>query len=136
MEEIIEQDSIGLFSRIGSFFRRDQELAPDRMSQDTAIQPMEPRLRATYTVTVRKGITTFDDAMAAAQGMKRGEQQIINLSGAESTLRQKIVDFISGVNFAQDGTWEEIGEDIYLVVPSHAYVEVAPATPRMTSLRN
>jgi cell division inhibitor SepF len=60
----------------------------------------------------------------------------LNLSSTEPGLRQKIVDFMSGVNYAQEGTWEEIGESIYLVVPANAYVEVAPATPRMNAVRN
>ena len=37
---------------------------------------------------------------------------------------------------AQEGTWEEIGENVYMIVPSYAYVEVAPATPRMVAGRN
>ena len=74
--------------------------------------------------------------MAAANGLKCGEQQILNLSSTESALRQKIVDFMCGVNYAQEGTWEEIGDNIFLVVPGNAYVEVAPATPRMNAVKN
>jgi len=74
--------------------------------------------------------------MAAANGLKRGEQQILHLSATDVALRQKIVDFMCGVNFSQEGTWEEVGENVYLIVPASAYVEVAPATPRMTALKN
>ena len=91
---------------------------------------------ARYTVTVRRQIVAFEDAMAAAEGLKRGEQQILNLSSTEASVRQKIVDFMCGVNYAQEGTWEEVGENVYLIVPSFAYVEVAPATPRMAAARN
>jgi cell division inhibitor SepF len=89
-----------------------------------------------YTVTVRRQITSFDDAMAAAVGLKRGEQQILNLTATDPTLRQKIVDFMCGVNFSQEGTWEEVGEHIYLVAPGHAYIEVAPPTPRVNAIKN
>jgi cell division inhibitor SepF len=68
--------------------------------------------------------------------LKRGEQQILNLAGTDPAIRQKIVDFMCGVNFAQEGTWEELGENIYMVVPASAYVEVAPATPRMNAIKN
>jgi FtsZ-interacting cell division protein YlmF len=60
----------------------------------------------------------------------------LNLTGTDATTRQKIVDFMCGVNYAQEGTWEEVGEGVYLIVPSNAYVEVAPPTPRMNALRN
>ncbi|HSI73142.1 MAG TPA: cell division protein SepF [Fimbriimonas sp.] len=89
-----------------------------------------------YTVTVRRQITVFEDALASANGLKRGEQQILNLTATDPQTRQKIVDFMSGVNYAQEGTWEEIGENVYLIVPSNAYVEVAPPTPRMSAIRN
>jgi FtsZ-interacting cell division protein YlmF len=41
-----------------------------------------------------------------------------------------------GVNFALEGSWEEIGDNIYLVVPATTFVEVAPPTARSNSYRN
>jgi cell division inhibitor SepF len=87
-------------------------------------------------MTVRRQVVTFDDALAAADGLKRGDQQILNLSGTDAVLRQKIVDFMSGVQYSQEATWEEIGDSVYLIAPSTVYVEIAPATPRMTATRN
>lgn len=138
MEEMMIDDRPGFFGRVlGKFTRtevveEEMDSMPERASNSTAGFRREYR----YTVTVRRQITSFDDAVAAAHGLKRGEQQIINLTATEPGLRQKIVDFMSGVNFAHEGTWEEIGESIYLVVPQNAYVEVAPATPRSSALRN
>jgi FtsZ-interacting cell division protein YlmF len=68
--------------------------------------------------------------------LKRGEQQIMNLSSCDETLREKIKDFMSGVNYSQEGTWEELGTNVYLLAPVHANVEVAPASPRMAAARN
>jgi len=135
MEEITFEERPGLFTRFSKFFAKDEE----EMLETTPLAPSEPtKMRATarYTVTIRRGITNFDDAMAAAQGLKHGEQQILNLNGADIPMRNKIVDFMSGVNYAHEGTWEEIGENIYLICPSYAYVEVASASPRMQALRN
>ena len=131
------EDKPGFFGRVLNKFTRtdvyeeEVEAMPEK-STTTAGMRRDYR----YTVTVRRQITSFDDAVAAAHGLKRGEQQIINLTGTDSALRQKIVDFMSGVNFAHEGTWEEIGDSIYLVVPQNAYVEVAPATPRTSANRN
>lgn len=139
MEELELQEKPGIFSRIGNMFVRDreqdeeEEAVPARKSERPG---MNLQKAARYTVTVRRQIVAFEDAMAAAEGLKRGEQQILNLSGTEPAVRQKIVDFMCGVNYAQEGTWEEVGENVYLIVPSFAYVEVAPATPRMAAIRN
>lgn len=140
MDELVLQEKPGIFSRLAGIFARteefeedDFEMTPER-SANGAAPAMRPNYR--YTVTVRRQITSFDDALASANGLKRGEQQILNLSGTDPQTRQKIVDFMSGVNYAQEGTWEEIGEGVYLIVPSNAYVEVAPPTPRMAAVKN
>lgn len=140
MEEmVLQEDKPGFFSRIVGIFGRTEEfedeevdMTPERAANGAT--QMRPNYR--YTVTVRRQITSFDDALAAANGLKRGEQQILNLSQTDEAARQKIVDFMSGVNYAQEGTWEEIGEGCYLIVPSNAYVEVAPPTPRTVAAKN
>jgi cell division inhibitor SepF len=137
MEELVLQEKPGLFTRIGGLFTRvvdedeDEPVTDSRQAKSVAVQRVHR-----YTVTVRRQITSFDDAMAAAVGLKRGEQQILNLTGTEPVMRQKIVDFMCGVNFAQEGTWEEIGENIYMVAPASTYIEVAPASPRSNAGRN
>ena len=139
MEEVVLQDKPGLFSKIGNIFTRpvdEDEEEPVAQVQSGATPRALARPTHRYTVTIRRQITSFDDAMAAAVGLKRGEQQILNLTATDPTLRQKIVDFMCGVNFSQEGTWEEVGEHIYLVAPGHAYIEVAPPTPRVNAIKN
>jgi cell division inhibitor SepF len=138
MEEMVIQDKPGLVRKIANIFSRTEEIDEAELAlvNEKAHPSLQLRANYRYTVTVRRQIVSFDDAMAAANGLKRGEQQILNLCATEASTRQKIVDFMCGVNFSQEGTWEEIGENIYLIVPSNAYVEVAPATPRMNSIRN
>ncbi|CAN1526663.1 Cell division protein SepF/SepF-related [Fimbriimonadaceae bacterium] len=132
MEEMELQDRPGWMSKFtGLFGTKDEEAMPQY--QDTAT---EPRRTYAYTVTVRKDIMTFEDARAVANGIKRGEQQIINLNDTDAGIRQKVVDFLCGVNYAEDGTWEEIGTNIYMIAPMNAFIEVAPATPHSNSVRN
>ena len=137
-EEVVLQDKPGLFSKIGNIFVRsvEEEDEDEPIVQVQNGKPTVVRPTHRYTVTIRRQITSFDDAMAAAVGLKRGEQQILNLAATDQALRQKIVDFMCGVNFSQEGTWEEVGEHIYLVAPGHAYIEVAPATPRVNAIKN
>ena len=137
MEEMQLQDKPGLFGRLANIFTRTEEVEEDvEENEGRPAGSLTLKAAYRYTVTVRRQIVSFDDAMAAANGLKRGEQQILNLAGTDPAIRQKIVDFMCGVNFAQEGTWEELGENIYMVVPASAYVEVAPATPRMTAMKN
>lgn len=129
MEETLVQDQPGLLARFMKLFSRET-VADDEIEylpvENTATTAARPSYR--YTVTIRRQIVSFEDAMAAANGLKRGEQQILNLCSTDLVTRQKIVDFMSGVNYAQEGTWEELGENVYLVAPAHAFVEAAPAS--------
>lgn len=136
MEEMELEDRPGLFSRLAGMFTRAEDDLEDETADGKKPRPYELRASYKYHVTIRRQMVSFDDALACAQGFKRGEQQLLNLSATEPGLRQKIVDFMSGVNFAQEGTWEEVGEHIYLVVPPNVFVEVAPGAPRASAVRS
>ncbi len=127
MEELELQEKPGLFSKLTGLFGRhdDDEDTTDSVDANPS-QTYTLKGAYRYSVTVRREITTFDDAYAAANGLKRGEQQILNLNYTDPVLRQKIVDFMAGVTFAQEANWEEVGDHIYLVAPASAYVEQAP----------
>lgn len=135
MEELELQEKPGLFSRIGGLFTRTESEEDEEGAIDSP-NTFTVRSAYRYHVTVRRQVASFDEAYAAANGLKRGEQQILNLSLTEPTLRQKIVDFMSGVSFAQDANWEEIGEHVYLVAPGSAFVEVSAEPAKNSFLRN
>jgi cell division inhibitor SepF len=131
--EVIERP--GAFSRIKNFFSRSEPIDEEDLDMVPTSGPRYHSLHR-YSVTVRRQIVSFQDAVAAADGIKRGEQQILNLTAADSALREKIKDGMCGVNDSQEGTWEEIGEHVYLLAPPQALVEVAPSTPRMAAAKN
>ncbi len=128
MEETIERP--GFFSRLANMMGRHN----DDYVEDPESAPTSVGLRLStvhkYHVTVRRQIVSFQDAVAAADGIKRGEQQILNLSLCASELREKVKDFMCGVNYNCEGTWEELGEHVFLLAPVSAYVEIAPANQR------
>ncbi|MBS1705660.1 MAG: cell division protein SepF [Armatimonadetes bacterium] len=137
MEELDLQERSGFFTKLREKFIKDEPVEDIYDERPVSAKPVYTVHNANrYSITVRRQIFTFQDAVAAADGLKRGEQQILNLCAAEPTLREKIKDFMSGVNYAEEGTWEELGENIYLLAPPSASVEVAPASPRMTAQRN
>lgn len=137
MEELQEVARPGLFSRIFGRFRQDEydEYADAEVATESPKHRTLDKARM-YHITVRRQVVTFADAVAAADGLKRGEQQILNLCSADSQLREKIKDFLAGVNYAQEGTWEELGEHVYLLAPANARVETAPPTPRIAAAQN
>ena len=72
MEETVIQDKAGFMSRIAGIFTRtdefeeDAEVTPEKLANGG----LQLRANYRYTVTVRRQITSFDDAMAAANGLK------------------------------------------------------------------
>lgn len=132
MEETMER--VGLFGRIKEYFARDEEFEDEQ--EFPTRNPLRVHSAHRYHVTVRRQIVSFQDAVAAADGLKRGEQQILNLSMCPAELREKIKDFMCGVNYNAEGTWEELGDAVFLLAPATAHVEVAPASQRMVAGRN
>lgn len=131
MDELELQDRPGILSKISGLFGRGQEEDEVEETTESYSQTYQLRSATRYHISIRKSITSFDEAYAAANGLRRGEQQILNLTMTDPVLRQKIVDFMAGVAFAQDANWEEVGEHIYLVAPASAFVEaVLGANPQ------
>lgn len=135
MEDEAEQP--GFFARISNFFNRSGVI--EDVEEDSEF-PSATRLRIMeapqYTVVIRRQVVSYNDAVAAADGLKEGQQQILNLNTADQRTREKIKDFMAGVNYAQEGHWEEIGDNIFLLAPRFAQVECAPATPKMAARLN
>ena len=119
----------GFFERILGFVHRSE--VEDFEDERDTIPTSHVRVGAEHThhVTVRRQVVSFQDAIAAADGLKRSETQVINLATATPDMREKIKDFMCGVNYNAEGTWEEIGEHVYLLSPSTIYVEVAQSSP-------
>ena len=139
--EVEKVEKAGIFSKIAGIFSRAEQYDEEGDQFETAApanqnQPIKIRPASKYNITIRRSVQSFQEAVAAADGLKKGEQQIINLTQTDSILRDKIKDFLCGVNYSQEGSWEEIGENIFLLAPVCTHVEVAPASARMKAMRN
>lgn len=75
-------------------------------------------------VAIRLNAQVFEDAKQAADGLKGGEYQIVNLERATPQMGERIIDFLNGVCYALDGTVERVGEKVYMFVPANVAVEV------------
>ena len=85
-------------------------------------------------ITVRRAIQTFDDARRAADGLKDGQQQIVNLEQTSSDMTERIIDFLNGATYALDGSVEKIGEMVYLFTPSTVVIDIEDK-PAVTGVR-
>lgn len=131
MEETIEKP--GLFTWLSNRFGRHDE--EDITMEGEPEQPRGHALKANhqykYQITVRRTIVAFQDALSAADGLKRNEAQILNLTQAAPDLREKIKDFLCGCQYVLDAYFEELGDNVYLLAPACADVEVSEqAAPR------
>lgn len=76
-------------------------------------------------VAVRLNLQVIDDARIAADGLKAGEHQIINLEKAKSEMAERILDFLVGACYALDGKVNRIGDRVYMFVPANVEVDTA-----------
>ena len=70
MEELVLQDKPGLFSRLGRMFSRE-DVEADEPQPVEAGKSLTIQRAHRYLVTVRRGITTFDDAMDSVRSNRR-----------------------------------------------------------------
>ena len=142
----------GFVSRMLSRLRGhdDYDEEEEEMAPENQTQPIPPSTRAaggSYNplkrgttlridqarqtrITVRRSVQTFDDARRAADGLKDGQQQIVNLEQTPADMAERITDFLNGATYALDGSVEKIGEQVYLFTPSTVQIDIEdrPAT--------
>jgi cell division inhibitor SepF len=75
-------------------------------------------------VTVRRAVYSLDDARRAADGLKAGQQQIVNLEQTPPDVMDRIVHFLHGATYAIDGSVEKIGDQVYLFTPSTVTIDI------------
>ena len=66
--------------------------------------------------------TNYDDAREIADAIKARKIVLINASTLETTVAQRLVDFISGSCYVLGATLQEIEQRVYLLSPSNVEV--------------
>ena len=116
-----------------AFRRLARRLHPDVSEEpDTESPFVDSRRRSSIRletvrgvrVAVRLNASVFNDARIAADGLKAGQQQIVNLERAAAPMAERIIDFLSGVTYAMDGSVDRVGEKVYLFAPANVQVEL------------
>ncbi len=104
----------------------------DDVEEEEAVVAESPHrenlLRMSSSRSIRTNLwkhpQVFGDAKAAADALKSGSIQILNLDSVSPQMAEKMVDFLSGVTYAMDGSVEHIGQMIYFFAPANVIVEL------------
>jgi cell division inhibitor SepF len=78
-------------------------------------------------ISIRRNIVNLEDSEGAAEGLKLGITQIVNLETALPEVAERVVNFLDGVCYALEGTLENVGANVYLVAPANINVELGTA---------
>jgi len=111
--------------RIG-FGEYDDE-ADDEVEVGRKRRPITLRLSQSRVscVSVWQSIQSLDNAQQAADGLKEGRSQIVNLERASPEICARVIDFLNGVTYALDGYVEKVGDKVYLFTPATVVIDVA-----------
>ena len=75
----------------------------------------------------------FNEMPQAIQALRERRAIILNLTQMNPEEAQRAVDFVSGGNFATDGSQERLGEGIFLFAPSCVKVTMAESSEPVAS---
>lgn len=110
------------------------ETHEDEAEEAMSMQRRRPNIRVDAVrgvqVTVRKNATVLNDARPVADGLKNGQQQVVNLERATQDQAARILDFLSGVTYALDGSVEKVGDRVYLFAPANVRVHTEDDSER------
>ncbi len=75
-------------------------------------------------VSVWLTIDSIETARHAADGLKAGSQQVVNLERAAPEIASRIIDFLNGVTYALDGYVEQLGDKVFMFTPANTIIEI------------
>jgi cell division inhibitor SepF len=106
------------------------QTAPNVQAQHTAPRRDTFRIATSResSITVMP-VTTFGDVQKAADRLKAGEPQIVNLEKTSPEVAERLIDFLNGVTYALDGYVEKVADSAYLFTPSHIAIHADGPEP-------
>jgi cell division inhibitor SepF len=118
----------GLWTKTKELFgisELDDEYVDEDPNSDPRKRPVTLRLHSTRVSYVSVRLPqSFDDARLAADGLKDGRQQIINLEKTTPEMAERIIDFLNGVTYALNGFVEKVGDRVYMFAPSNVMIDM------------
>ena len=131
--------SSGLIDKVKKFFTMESEEFELENVESTEIRSIsdekpfrEEPLRSPTAISVsgtqrKREIVvfqpgTFNEAQQVAEHIKARKVVVINMKRADKDLAKRIIDFLSGINYAVDGHVQKVADNIFLFAPVHVQV--------------
>lgn len=103
---------------------RSEPPSPAPHGEEAQVRPLRPRdvhVRAVASSPVAPvavvEIAAFDDVEAVAARYRSGQPVLFDLAEADRTDARRVVDFVSGLTYALDGSLTKVGTRAFLLVP-------------------
>lgn len=126
LDDYEEEEPRSLWSRIKDRFGVGEFEESEELYDEAGgrLRPAMFRPTRIHHISVWMTISSVDQAQAAADGLKSGRQQIVNLENASPEICGRVIDFLNGVTYALDGYVEKVGDRVYLFTPANCEIEI------------
>ena len=88
-----------------------------RQAQNNKVLEMHGKSSASHTEVVIRHPMDVGEAAKICDYVRDGKMCIIDLTGMDRTMAQRIADFLGGACYALDGTVQRVSKDIFVIVP-------------------
>lgn len=117
------------FDQLESAEFQNPLIEPQRPLKEEPVQVKKNTVIPTHGATRKQEIVvfqpgTFNEAQQVAEHIKARKTVVINVKRTDKDLAKRIIDFLSGINYATDGNVQKIADNIFLFVPSHIEVTI------------
>jgi cell division inhibitor SepF len=123
-----------LKDRFGMAAEEEDEEVPETRPQRRKGVPLRMHSARVNRVSVWHAAESFETARQAADGLKEGRPQVVNLENTSPELSERIIDFLNGVIYALDGYVEKVGHKVFFFTPSNMVIDVEEVAPRQKNL--
>ena len=116
----------GVWTNVKQFFGQteDEDFEDELLDEEgrPAIVSLRDAKSSRRTVVSVFQPKRYDDVTEIADSLRARHHVVVNLVGADRTLQQRVVDFLSGVVYTMDGKMQRLAESIYLFVPNNVHI--------------
>lgn len=115
--------------------RKEEQAAPHRTGRDVREEyeeEEESRKRGNKIVNIHATTQlqmilvkpeTFEDASAIADHLNARRAVVLNLENASKDLSRRLVDFLSGVAYANNGQIKRVANNAFLITPANVEIQ-------------
>lgn len=113
------QDSDGMDFSDYSVSAAEHPVPEVRSNRNVVALPTQPQQQQRKQEIVVLEPASFADAREIAETLKLNKCILLNMRKTDKELARRIVDFLSGISYAIEGSSQKVADNIYLFTPGH-----------------